>query len=203
MESSQDTEPDAQGQSDLRWRHTLFCHQLPRSSRLQAGTPRVHAVRRNGRIVGPRTVTDNKSDIIIRGGENISALEVEEALLGMPSIAEAAAVAAPNARLGEHTAAVVRVRPGSTTPTISDIRAHFPRTATGKVQKAKPATCCLLSPAGSVDSDAAKRCVHGRHDKVRHGGIGPRAGMVRTTMVAGCTNVWQIVASGPGWCCSD
>jgi acyl-CoA synthetase len=105
---------------------------------------------------GYLTVTDRKSDIIIRGGENISALEVEEALLGMPGIAEAAAVAAPNARLGEHTAAVVRVLPGSPTPTIGDVRAHFeklglakqkwpeevlevedlPRTATGKVQKA-------------------------------------------------------------------
>jgi acyl-CoA synthetase (AMP-forming)/AMP-acid ligase II len=104
---------------------------------------------------GYLTITDRKSDIIIRGGENVSAAEVEEVLLGMPGIAEAAVVAAPDARLGEHAAAVVRVKPGRPAPTMDDLRAHFersgiarqkwpeelhavddfPRTASGKVQK--------------------------------------------------------------------
>jgi acyl-CoA synthetase len=61
---------------------------------------------------GYLTITDRKADIIIRGGENISALEVEEVLLALPAVAEAAVVAAPDARLGEHAAAVVRLRPG-------------------------------------------------------------------------------------------
>ncbi|RSN66791.1 AMP-binding protein [Actinomadura sp. WAC 06369] len=100
------------------------------------------------------TITDRKSDIIIRGGENISALEVEEALLALPSVAEAAVVAAPDARLGEHAAAFVRLKDGPA-PTLDDVRGHlhrtglarqkwpeelhvvddFPRTASGKVQK--------------------------------------------------------------------
>ena len=104
---------------------------------------------------GYLTITDRKSDIIIRGGENISALEVEEALLTMPGIAEAVVVAAPDERLGEHAAAVVRLRPGHRAPTPEELRAHFdraglakqkwpeevhvvddfPRTASGKVQK--------------------------------------------------------------------
>ncbi len=104
---------------------------------------------------GYLTITDRKSDIIIRGGENVSALEVEEMLLGMPGVAEAAVVAAPDARLGEHAAAFVRARPGRTAPTLEEMRAHlegvglarqkwpeelhevadFPRTASGKVQK--------------------------------------------------------------------
>ncbi|KAB2383487.1 AMP-binding protein [Actinomadura montaniterrae] len=104
---------------------------------------------------GYLTITDRKSDIIIRGGENISALEVEEALLGMPGVAEAAVVAAPDERLGEHAAAVVRPKPDAAAPTIEEMRAHleraglgrqkwpeelhavedFPRTASGKVQK--------------------------------------------------------------------
>ena len=46
---------------------------------------------------GYLTITDRKADVIIRGGENISALEVEEVLLGMPGIAEAVVVAAPDA----------------------------------------------------------------------------------------------------------
>jgi acyl-CoA synthetase (AMP-forming)/AMP-acid ligase II len=57
---------------------------------------------------GYLTVTDRKSDIIIRGGENISAAEVEELLHAMDGVAEAAVVAAPDARLG---GARRRVRP--------------------------------------------------------------------------------------------
>ena len=104
---------------------------------------------------GYLTITDRKADIIIRGGENISAMEVEEALLAMPGVAEAAVIAAPDARLGEHAAAVVRMKPGQARPTIDELRAHFeraglarqkwpeelhevddfPRTPSGKVQK--------------------------------------------------------------------
>ena len=61
---------------------------------------------------GYLTITDRKADVIIRGGENISALEVEEVLLGMPAVAEAVVVAAPDDRLGEHAAAVLRMRDG-------------------------------------------------------------------------------------------
>ena len=61
---------------------------------------------------GYLTITDRKADIIIRGGENISALEVEEILLSMPGIAEAVVVAAPDARFGEQVAAVLRIQAG-------------------------------------------------------------------------------------------
>jgi acyl-CoA synthetase len=104
---------------------------------------------------GYLTITDRKADVIIRGGENISALEVEEVLLGIPGVAEAVVVAAPDARLGERAAAVLRIKAGHTMPTIDEVRDHFqragvatqkwpeelhevddyPRTASGKVQK--------------------------------------------------------------------
>jgi acyl-CoA synthetase len=104
---------------------------------------------------GYLSIVDRKKDIIIRGGENISALEVEEQLLHLPAVAEAAVVAAPDARLGEHAAAFVRMHPGETPPSLEAVRAHleqaglarqkwpeeirgvedFPRTASGKVQK--------------------------------------------------------------------
>jgi acyl-CoA synthetase len=104
---------------------------------------------------GYLTITDRKADVIIRGGENISALEVEEVLLTMPAVAEAVVVSAPDARLGERAAAVLRVKPGRAMPTIEEVRDHFkgagvaaqkwpeelhqvadfPRTASGKVQK--------------------------------------------------------------------
>ena len=68
---------------------------------------------------GYLTITDRVSDIIIRGGENISAQEVEELLLGVDAVAEASVVAAPDQRLGERAAAVVRLRPGADTPDLS------------------------------------------------------------------------------------
>jgi acyl-CoA synthetase (AMP-forming)/AMP-acid ligase II len=102
-------------------------------------------------------IVDRKKDIIIRGGENISALEVEELMLRMNGVAEVAVVASPDARLGEHAAAFVRLLPGSPASTLdlTAVRAHldaaglarqkwpeqlefvddFPRTASGKVQK--------------------------------------------------------------------
>src|SRR6185437_5690221 len=104
---------------------------------------------------GYLTITDRKADVIIRGGENISALEVEEVLLKMPAVAEAVVVSAPDARLGERAAAVLRLKPGQPMPTLDEVRDHFkaagvatqkwpeqlhrvedyPRTASGKVQK--------------------------------------------------------------------
>jgi acyl-CoA synthetase len=104
---------------------------------------------------GYLTITDRKSDMIIRGGENVSALEVEEVLLGLPAIAEVAAIAAPDQRLGEHVAAVIQVRPGHAMPTLGQVCEHlartglarqkwpeelrevedFPRTPSGKIQK--------------------------------------------------------------------
>ena len=44
---------------------------------------------------GYLTITDRKSDVIIRGGENISAVELEETLLALSGVAEAVVVAAP------------------------------------------------------------------------------------------------------------
>lgn len=107
---------------------------------------------------GYLTITDRTSDLIIRGGENISALEVEEVLLAMPEVIEVVVVAAPDARLGERVAAVLRIRSGHAMPTLAQVREHFdrtgvarqkwpeelrevpagqdfPRTASGKVQK--------------------------------------------------------------------
>ena len=104
---------------------------------------------------GYLTIVDRKSDVIIRGGENISAIEVEDLLLTLDGVAEVAVVAAPDDRLGEHAAALFRLLPGATAPDLERLRAHleqaglarqkwpeeihivedFPRTASGKVQK--------------------------------------------------------------------
>ena len=104
---------------------------------------------------GAITITDRKKDIIIRGGENISAAEVEELLVRMPGVAEVAVVAAPDPRMGEHACAFLRMLANVPAPDLEGVRGHleraglarqkwpeelrladeFPRTASGKVQK--------------------------------------------------------------------
>ncbi|MCW2620475.1 MAG: fadK 1 [Frankiales bacterium] len=100
------------------------------------------------------TITDRKKDIIVRGGENISSKAVEDLLATHPRVAEAAAVGAPDPRLGERVVVFVVLRDGGTLD-LDEVRAHFaaagvarqmtpervevvatlPRTAAGKVQK--------------------------------------------------------------------
>ncbi|MBA3653943.1 MAG: AMP-binding protein [Actinobacteria bacterium] len=101
------------------------------------------------------TITDRKKDVIDRGGEKVSAVEVEEALAHVAGVAEVAVVAAPDARLGEHGAAFFRMQPGVVAPSLDELRAtlaaaglarqkwpeevhtvsEFPRTPSGKVRK--------------------------------------------------------------------
>ena len=76
-------------------------------------------------VDGYLTIVDRKKDIIIRGGENVSALEVEEQLLRIPGVAEAAVVAAPDVRLGEHGCAFVRMQPGTAAPSLEVLRDHL------------------------------------------------------------------------------
>ena len=101
------------------------------------------------------TITDRVKDVIIRGGENISAAEIEESIGMLPQVAEVAVVAVPDERLGEHACAVMRLVPGVESVDLSVITAEleriglarqkwpeelrtvedFPRTASGKVRK--------------------------------------------------------------------
>jgi len=100
-------------------------------------------------------VTDRKKDIIIRGGEKVSAVEVEGLVLRLPGVAEAAVVPAPDARLGEHGCVFIRPLAGHDAPDLQMLCAHleacglarqkwpeelhvvedFPRTASGKIKK--------------------------------------------------------------------
>jgi acyl-CoA synthetase (AMP-forming)/AMP-acid ligase II len=100
------------------------------------------------------TITGRKKDIIIRGGENLSAKEIEDALHEHPAIREAAVVAIPHPRLGEGVGAYV-IPSGEARPDRDAVAAWLkerglapqkwperidyvdalPKTASGKVQK--------------------------------------------------------------------
>ncbi len=104
---------------------------------------------------GYLSITDRISDVIIRGGENISAAEVEEILMTIAGVAEVAVVAAPDVRMGEHAAVFLRMAGEHPEPDLPQVQAHmkaaglarqkwpeeliavddFPRTSSGKVQK--------------------------------------------------------------------
>jgi fatty-acyl-CoA synthase len=98
-------------------------------------------------------IRDRMKDVIISGGENISSIEVEAALLRHPAVAEVAIVGLPHEKWGEAPYAFVVLRAGAAA-TEAELRtfarehlAHFkapqgftivnelPKTATGKIQK--------------------------------------------------------------------
>ncbi|HVA87960.1 MAG TPA: fatty acid--CoA ligase, partial [Candidatus Saccharimonadales bacterium] len=100
-------------------------------------------------------IKDRSKDVIIRGGENISSVEVEIAIAAHPAVLECAVVAAPDGRFGEAPVAVVVLKPGATA-TAREIKAfcrgrlarfkvprdvHFrdalPKGGTGKILKAE------------------------------------------------------------------
>ncbi len=97
---------------------------------------------------------DRSKDIIISGGENISSIEVEDALFKHPAVQAAAVVARPDEKWGETPCAFVELKPGATA-TEAEIIAwcrsqlagykvprmvvftEIPKTSTGKIQKFK------------------------------------------------------------------
>jgi len=101
---------------------------------------------------GSIELRDRKKDIVISGGENISTIEVEQAVASHPGVLEAAVIAVPDDTWGEVPKAFVALKPGvemSEAEIIEHVRgrlAHFkapksvafgelPKTSTGKIQK--------------------------------------------------------------------
>jgi acyl-CoA synthetase (AMP-forming)/AMP-acid ligase II len=78
-------------------------------------------------------ITGREKDIIIRGGENISAREVEEVLSNHPSVAEAAAVSAPDTIYGECVCAFVVLKRG-TGFSLKDLVSHFAGSGLAKLK---------------------------------------------------------------------
>ncbi|MFI7544654.1 (2,3-dihydroxybenzoyl)adenylate synthase [Actinoplanes sp. NPDC049599] len=73
---------------------------------------------------GHVVVCGRVKDLINRGGEKISAGEIEQLLQELPEVAEAAAVAMPDPAVGERVCAVVRLHPERSL-TLPDVRAFF------------------------------------------------------------------------------
>ena len=96
---------------------------------------------------------DRAKDVVISGGENISTIEVEQALMSHPCVLEAAVVGVPDDKWGERPKAYVVLRVGTSVtpqdliahvktkiagykaPRDVDITVELPKTSTGKIQK--------------------------------------------------------------------
>jgi acyl-CoA synthetase (AMP-forming)/AMP-acid ligase II len=101
------------------------------------------------------SILDRKKDVIISGGENVSSIEVEDALFQHPAVAEVAVIGIPDEKWGELVTALVVLAPGASAdeaeliaftktklasykcPKKIDFRTELARTATGKLQKFK------------------------------------------------------------------
>jgi acyl-CoA synthetase (AMP-forming)/AMP-acid ligase II len=101
------------------------------------------------------TISDRKKDVIITGGENVSSIEVEDAIFSHPDVAEVAVIGVPDEKWGELVMALVVPAQGSTLteadvitytktklagykcPKRVELREALARTATGKLQKFK------------------------------------------------------------------
>jgi acyl-CoA synthetase (AMP-forming)/AMP-acid ligase II len=100
-------------------------------------------------------IADRIKDVIISGGENVSSIEVEDALFTHPAVAEVAVIGVPSEKWGETIKALVVLAPGAEAteaeliawckeraagykaPTSVEFRDELARTATGKLQKFK------------------------------------------------------------------
>jgi long-chain acyl-CoA synthetase len=103
---------------------------------------------------GYLAITDRKKDMIIRGGENVYCVEIENRLVDHPAIADAAVIGVPHPELGEEVKAVVQLEPGQSlsedevrawvraeladfkVPAYVELRSEpLPRNASGKLLK--------------------------------------------------------------------
>ncbi len=105
--------------------------------------------------LGYVTISDRKKDVIISGGENVSSIEVEDAIFQHPDVTEVAVIGIPDEKWGELVTALVVKAPdsdltaedviswtrgklaGYKCPKRVEFRDALDRTATGKLQKFK------------------------------------------------------------------
>lgn len=81
---------------------------------------------------GYLTVVGRTSDVVIRGGKNISAAQVEDEVGSHPAVALCGVVAVPDPTFGERVCAFVEMRAGHAPITLDDLRAHLEQRGTGK-----------------------------------------------------------------------
>ena len=109
-------------------------------------------------------ITGRIKDIIIRGGENISAIEVEELIIQHPDVEDVAVIGIPDKELGEKVCACLQPIPGKT-PDLHDIVSFLKRKGTGSFlipERVEVVDRFPLTPAGKVDKKAMREEIKDR-----------------------------------------
>lgn len=147
-------------EGDIAYRGAMNCLEYIGQPELTASNYTADGFHRSGDLGrmdddGYVRVTGRLKDIVIRGGMNISVRQVEDLLAAHPGVADVAAVAIPDERLGEKVCCCLVMRPGFPVLTLPEIRDYLlgegiaiqkvperleimgslPTTATGKIQK--------------------------------------------------------------------
>jgi fatty-acyl-CoA synthase len=155
-EQMQDVPPDAETMGEVVMRGNVvmkgyFENQEATETAFQGGwfhSGDVGVLHADGQI----ELRDRKKDIIISGGENISTIEVEQAIASHPAVMECAVIAIPDEKWGEAPKAFVTLKPGQSvgeSELIEHVRTklarfkapkavefgELPKTSTGKIQK--------------------------------------------------------------------
>ena len=102
---------------------------------------------------GHLRISGRTKDIIIRGGENIPVVEIENILLTHPAIREVALVPLPHDRLGETACACVVARRGASVPTVAELGAFLAERGVAKQfspESIRPCTNLPRTPSGKI-----------------------------------------------------
>jgi len=157
-EEGNDVEPGIQGEELSRGPHLFVGYHKNKEADKRALTDDgwfrsgdLGYIDENGRL----RINGRKKEIIIRGGENISANEIDAHILGCPGVGDHATIGMPDERLGERICTFIVAKPGCEPPTKEAVIEHLkaqhvqkrlwpervelieriPRTSTGKIRR--------------------------------------------------------------------
>jgi hypothetical protein len=105
------------------------------------------------------TISDRKKDVIISGGENVSSIEVEDAVFSHPEVAEVAVIGIPDEKWGELVTAPRRADPGSTLTPGGDHRPHAAPSSPATSARRR-SSCATAWPAPRRASCRSSSCAN-------------------------------------------
>ena len=114
---------------------------------------------------GNLTVEGRMKDLINRGGEKISAEEIENLLLAHPAVSNAAAVAMPDPVLGEKVCAYTVLRPGAEPLTLTGLREYLAGRGIARFkwpERIETVDALPLTKVGKVDKKALREDIAGK-----------------------------------------